>query len=233
MKNQIRGLLVALLFVNCLLATAFGADKPVKLAVIRPPAKYVLDTTLVRTDEVLYKFSAEKDGVHGDFVAGHDGTLRSLRLVMGDQTVYTWDCKSQGGKVITDDTEENGVHLDNKVAVDRAKWLAFFKREVSLRPFELETREYFQVYSKTLEYVGHSDTSPTLYHYKVEGTERVISLNPRAFLVAPPGGKFQLGMIGDRFIPLVREGEGWKIVTSQHGLVAVDDPPPSLAKAKQ
>jgi hypothetical protein len=95
----------------------------------------------VKEKEVRYECDdMKKGGVRAVFTADLNGRLESLRVVIGDSTVYQWVVTNgydKAGAPVISDGPENGIHADNTCTLDRRAWVRFYEKNLRLPPIQV------------------------------------------------------------------------------------------------
>ncbi|MFA6295717.1 MAG: hypothetical protein WC666_04895 [Candidatus Paceibacterota bacterium] len=179
---------------------------------ISVPASIVKKEIIMRDGEIDYRVGSK--GVYSQFVATHSGVLTNIRLVIDDETVYTWDIvRNSTGEVILSDSE-SGEHSDNSVKIDRVKWMKFFQDKVAISIEYAPERSplILEAGSIEWEFAGYVQGDITV---KKAGTQFLRTLKKEDLMFDPPvKGKFFIGTKDGRICPLIKNEGNWVIPVS-------------------
>jgi hypothetical protein len=124
--------------------TLVAADQPVakKLPTVPLISAACSKEIIVDRDGTFVRYECEdaKKWVWVVFTADLRGKLISLRVVMGDRTMYSWEVANgydRAGLPIIADCPENGVNGDNTYTLDRRAWVRFYERHLRLPPIQV------------------------------------------------------------------------------------------------
>jgi hypothetical protein len=220
MKNILKIMIVAILM--ALNINAADAAAGAKLKKISLPTAGTEDIIVWEEDDEIAYHVPIPNG-RADFVARPDQQLVSIRLVIDDETKYQWKCYySDKGDILLNSLEGDGLEngLENKVAIDKEKWLKFFKEKIALKPFIIR-RQFVGL----TEIEGSREYTLVGYDYphkcivlKPEGAlsmmmVRTIKEDDVLFQFPRDGTRFLLGKKMGKFFPIQRTTTGGFVVS--------------------